>query len=146
MSKTVIQLNASRVQLGEHTRSIYEAIAEPGTTESDLIEPSYWAHLASRLRAKDRIEVHADDGAWFAELLVLDAGRAYAKVAVLRFIKLEASVPGNELADMQGHEIKHRGHSAQWSVLRGKDVLRDKFATREQASQWLAAHLRAVAA
>lgn len=118
----------------------------------DLLKPECWAHVAQLLRPGYRIEVLAEDGSYFAELLVVSAGRLWAKVAVLRKIDLTEAVGE---APAQGADtvmsIMWSGPHSKFRVIRqnasgGKDVMRDGFETREEASVWMAEHIKALAA
>lgn len=130
---------APQFKEAEYIRRVWCASPEQGVTVEDMLVPSFWAHVAKQLRAGDRIEVVAKDGAWFAELFVRSASDNGAKVAVLRAVKLTEEVLAVESED---YEIKYRGN-AKWSVVRKSDkaVLADGQETKEQAAEWLADHL-----
>lgn len=121
----VTQLAPNRLKFSEHTRNIFTMTPEAGTPIEALVDKGYWAHVAAKFKPGDRIEVLAEDGEYFAELLVQDAGRLYAKVAVLRHVKLD-SVEVQESDLVIGDlSIKHRGPHLKWCVLRGKDSLHE---------------------
>lgn len=138
------QLASNRLQFAEHRRNIYTVTPEAGTPYDALLKDGYWAHVSAKLRSGDRIEVLAEDGSYFAELLVLDAGRLYAKVAELRHVKLDVvEVQEGDLM-LEGLEVKWQGPHLKWCVLRGKDRLKDTM-DKASAIQWMKNHVRAVA-
>lgn len=113
--------------------NVFRVTPEIGTPLPALLEAGYWAHVSAKMRAGDRLEVLAEDGAYFAELLVRDAGNLYAKVGVLSYTEF-----GKEAVEsVPGYEIKWRGPSAKFGVLRGKDVLKDGFVDKGEARVWL---------
>lgn len=143
----ITQLQTGRLELAEHQRNLHVAIPEHAVKFEELANPAYWAHVAARLRIGDRIEVMPEDGSYFAELIVQDAGKQFAKVAVLRHVKLEAiEVRGEDLS--AEYEVKWMGPAKKWRVMRRKDrsELRDGFATSDDATQWLRQHVRTVGA
>lgn len=132
-------LPMARFKQAEHERNIYHVDVEEKITQEDLLYPGFWAHVARQLRPRDRIEAHAEDGAWFAELLVIESGANFAKVAILRHVRLDATVPSESAGSVAGHYVKWRGHVKKWSVLRQADeaVLKEGLTTRGEAIAWL---------
>ncbi len=139
------QLATNRIQFAEQMRNIWYVTPEVNTPFEALLDPKYWAHVSAKFRPRDRIEVDAEDGSYFAELLVVDAGRLFAKVVVLRKHEL---VPV-EIQDLSpDFEVKWAGPHAKWRVVRKKDrgSLKDGFENRQDAEMYLASHLKAIAA
>lgn len=60
-----------------------------GTKREDLLHPSFWRHVARKLKSPAIIHSMPQDGAWFARHLVLYADQNQAKVAELEFKQLE---------------------------------------------------------
>lgn len=139
-----IQLSPTALVETEFCRKSYRVIAAPTVNVEDLTRPAFWGHVAMRLRAGDLIEVLAEDNSFYAEVLVRSARRLDATVSILRFVKLEK--PELDASIIDGYEIKFRGARAKFTVLRGKDVLKDGFDTEEMAQAYLNAHLKAMAA
>lgn len=138
-------LAPSRLQRAEHYFAFYAAAVPAELRLDDALKPSFWAHLGDRLRQHDTIRLIPDDGAYFAELLVLSAGRGFANVKLLRHIPLNE----DELSEMvvpDELEVKYRGPHCRWSVIRKSDghVLKEQLqekgdAIREAAGYKLAA-------
>ncbi len=115
------QLNGNRLNPAEEKRIIWHCVPEHGTPFEALLAPGYWAHCSAKLAPGARIEVYAEDDSYFAELIVRDAGRRYAKVAVLRHINLDSvEVLEAETAN-GGYEVKFQGPHLKWCVIRLSD-------------------------
>lgn len=140
-----MSLGNARFKSAEYERTLWVATPEPGVSVKDLLAPEYWAHVGAKLRPWDRIEVRAEDGAYFAELLVLDASRLWAKVQVIHHVELPRV---EDTAPDDPFEVKWRGPQAKFGVIRraDKSVLKDGFADRNAAADWLTGHKRAMAA
>ncbi len=121
----------------------YAYTAHPNTQPEDLLAPEYWAHVATQLRVRDRIEVWADDASWIAEYTVLEAGRNYAKLHMLWTQPLSSPM---DMAEAQSpYEIVFRGPHAKWSVVRRSDkaVVHDGEEQRDGAAHWVRERLKA---
>jgi hypothetical protein len=137
----------TRMQLAEQVRNIWALTVPVDTTIKDLLDPGYWAHLARQLQPGDRIEVEPDNGAYFAELRVLDAGNQYAKVMVLREVKLDVVEPSASVS-VPGHTVEWSGRHTKWRVVRDADrkTLKDGLPTKADGYGWLANYSKALAA
>lgn len=138
------QLQPSRLKYAEHERQQWFVVPEHGTPFEALLDPAYWAHVSAKFRPCDQIEVHAEDGSYYARLLVRDAGKLYAKVAKLEHVELDKIdvLQGGVMA-LEGHAIKWRGPIHKWSVVRGSDVLKDSL-SKTEAEAYLASYARTV--
>ena len=108
-----------------------------GTLVADLLDPSFWAHVAARLKPNMRLEVVPEDREYYAELFVVAADVNRASVVLMRQVRLEAeSLPQAE----SGFDLKFRGPNYKWSVVRRSDkkVVNDGFEEKAAAQQWLA--------
>jgi len=143
--KRDVVLNPQRIGLAEYRRQDYVVNAEIGTTIQDIMEPSYWAHVASQMQPYDHIEVRMESGEWIAELIVLAVGRNWLKVFLAANHELEAVDPDMERKTAT-HVIKWRGPQHRHSVVRLLDdaVLQDGFEDKPAAQAWLDNHLRTI--
>lgn len=139
-------LHPTRKHLAEHQRNIWHIDVEIGTLPEDLLNPAYWAHVAREFRVLDRIEAHAEEGSWYAELLVQDCGQNYAKVAMLRKVELQSVIPESSSALLTGHSVSWGGKHSQFRVIREVDrkVLKDGFKTKADAFVWLEGYARSI--
>lgn len=129
----------------------YEAVIEHGVTLEDIKQPGFYAHIAAFLRPFDVITVSSDDQTLYAEVLVLAAERTAATVTVLRSYDLtKAEVVRYETDNFKtsDFEIKYRGPAAKFSLIRKDDnaVIREGFATKEEAEKSLKDYLKVQAA
>lgn len=138
------QLAPRNFQEAAVVRNQWTAKPEFGTPSEALLDPAYWAHVSSKLRRGDIINALSEDNSYYSELLVLDAGKLFAKVCELRCVKITADQMLN-ITVPEGFEIKFRG-PRKWSVLRqdGKEtvVMKDGM-DKQEAERWLAEHLHA---
>jgi hypothetical protein len=139
-----MKLTASRMKQAEFVRTIWSATPEHGTPFEALLEPGYWAHVAAFLKPNDRIEVLAEDGSYFAELIVRSTQRVSVVVTLLRKVDLESAAAEQEDAEFA---VKFRG-AAKWSIVRTKDnaVVKEHIPTRKDAERDLGDYLKALAA
>jgi hypothetical protein len=134
------QLTPRRFKSSDSIRNQWHAEPEFGTPADALLDPAYWAHVSSQMRRGDIVCALSEDNSYFCELLVIDAGKLFAKVIQLRCVKITSAQMLNvDVPD--GYEIKFRG-PRKWSVLRNKDVLKDDM-EKTQAEAWLRDHLLA---
>lgn len=127
----------NRVKSAEYVRNIFCATPEIGTKYEDVLKPEYWTHVSATLHPTDRIEVLAEDGAWFAELFVVSCGKNWAKVCQLRFVELSESKPDE--APAAKFKVIWRGQVHKHAVLRVSDneVIKGEFPTAAEAKKWL---------
>lgn len=142
--KTMVPLTSSRLKEADYARRVWRIRPEHGVTLKDVIDPAFWSHVAASLRPFDKIEVLADDGSYYAELLVINCGRLWAKVEVLGGKEFDKFKPEAEDADFR---VEWKG-GAKWCVIRLSDKVKLKEAceTREEAETWLKSHVKAMAA
>lgn len=137
------QLTPSRLKFSEHERNEFFVVPENGTPFEALLDPAYWAHVATSFKPCDEIIVNAEDGSYHGRLLVRDAGKLYAKMARLSYIELDEVEVQESSAIPAGYAVKFRGPIQKWSVLRGSDLLKDGM-SKAAANLWLSEHLKTV--
>ena len=140
-------INEARFRAAEFWRNLFAVNPEYGTTIEDMLKEGYWAHVAAKLRPWDKIEVRAEDGSFYAELMVRDAGRNWAKVVLLSLVKFEA-VPDQELVIDQNFKVKWMGPHRKWAAIRMKDnmVLKDGMLDKPSVLKYIENHVKAFAA
>lgn len=142
-AKKSVQINPMRVKLAEVDRQDWVATAEMGTTLEQIIEPSYWAHMASRLKPYDHIEVRVDDGIWLAQLLVKEAGRNWAAVLMLQSYKLETADVSQTRSSK--YKVDWKGPHLKYCVIRLEDGERlQEQMNKRDAQVWLENYERTV--
>jgi hypothetical protein len=149
MPRTLIK---PRFKPADYARRIHVATVEPGVTLEDVLEASFWSHVAREMQPFDHVEIIADTCEWWAELLVLDVGQTWAKVTSLRFVELAPAkdAPPSEVseADEAAYEIRYAGPHALHQVIRKSDraVLKDSLRSKTDAQTWLREHVKAMKA
>lgn len=156
--KNVIRkLLPGELKQADYVRSRWQITLKEGETLEDALKPEYWCHVGDKLnrgnaggRAFDRIEVLAHDMSFYAELIVLDRGKLWAKVAVLQNVRLdkekaEAKAVREEktAAGEEGYTIKYHGSNKLWIVQRNSDklIIFEGIGNKEDAQKKLDEHL-----
>ena len=144
-ARKVRELDANRMQECEFKRTIWVVTAHEHTIPEDLLVPEYWAHVAEKLRPFSRIEARADDGSWYAEYIVLEASRRWARLHMLSSHNLTTSDVSLSQAKFAEYLVQHRGPERQWSVIRRSDseMLHEGEQTESGAYRWLSERIRA---
>ena len=142
--KSMPVLMPERFGLAEDMRHDFVANIPMGVTLEDVLEPSYWAHMAEMMVPLDHIEVRAEDGSWVAFLIVQFCERNYARVVLDRIVKMspDTEVP---VASIK-HRVEWKGPQLKYCVIRVADsqILKREVKTKEEANAWLLEHERTV--
>lgn len=139
------RLNMPRLQEAQFGRTEWLVTLEPGVKFSTLLVPTYWTHVAKKLKPWDKIAVRTEDSTFYAELLVVYAGKFDAKVKEIAYLDLggiqQEVTPDLVLRD---HIVKYGGPRTKWRVIRREDgvILRDGFNQQHDAKSWLDVHLK----
>lgn len=120
------------------TEFVYPTVAvKPpvGTPMEHLLRPDYWANVRGRFKefsAGTIVRAMPVDNAWWAELLVEQAGQGYARVKLLRHVELDAAARAPLVPP--GYDIHPVGTGKYRAVrLDGGVVLKDTCTTVEEA-------------
>lgn len=144
--KPLYILGPERLKGAEYERVVYVANPGEGVTLADLLRPECWASVTNTLRPWSHIEVRAEDGSYYAELLVTGVDRAWAKVEVLNFKELTTKdVALTQATRESRYEIKHTP-GLQWHIVRKSDrhIVKSDMQLRLQAEDALREHLKTV--
>ena len=118
--------------------NIWQVKPEIAATVQDLLNPEYWAHVARRMRAGDRVEAVPDDRHYFAEFFVLAASTNWAKLVLIREVTL---IKDNEKTVTEGFSVAFAG-AHKWRVTRGEEVLSKGHDDKDSATKWLAENIK----
>jgi hypothetical protein len=129
------QLAPNRLNLAEFSRNHFVIFPEANTPFSKVLEDKYWAHTSAMLKRGDRVEVRPDDDAYFAEVLVLDAGKLYAKVQEINYREFYGNLKDAKTEAGEFH-IEWRGPAKRWCGFCGTDELAERM-TKDAAVSWL---------
>lgn len=138
------QLGPNRLTLPQSSWRTWDAIPEFGTTIEEMLEPSYWAHVAKRLAPWDQLVIRAEDGSLYAEAIVLESGQLHAKIMLKPGypIDLQVSEPDVGTAIPEGYSIKWTGPVRKYAVVNRTEKVRDGFSDRGAAQAWLGNYVR----
>ena len=135
----------TRITQMEHAVMLWHHVAQPGESPEQFMHLATWAHVAKSLQVGHEIIVVAAEGNWRLHLYVRAVGRNEVVVGTVSFAEFGRQ---EEIVDDVPYAVAWRGPSAKWSVVskETKAIVKDNFATQEQAAQWVAQHLKALAA
>ena len=128
-------------RLRESVNNTWRAIIPRGTPQERLLESDFWVVVAGDFMPWDRIHAVAEDRSFYAELLVIDAGRGYARIEPLGIHTL-APIVTSQAGLPPGHEIVHAGPDKLYCVRRIKDgvLLGEGFPSKDEALRFLLDH------
>lgn len=137
-----MSFDPARFSLSEHVNCNWTATVQAGTALEDVLNPAFFANIANKLHPYDRIVVRVDTGEYYAELLVLDCARTWAKVFVLNKHALVKDETEMVEVDNQ-YEVKHLGPHNKWCVIRklDKETIKEQCTSRQEANLWLSQHI-----
>lgn len=144
-------IQSSRLSQAEFKRITMFASPEAGTQPEDLLDEDYWKHVRRAVAPGTKIEVFAEDGSFYAELLVLGVTDAGLQVAYLFEPRTFAQSAVADI-DFQGHTLRYAGTHRKWVVIRKERknkaavLLRDGFANAEDARSYVKEQAKAQAA
>lgn len=141
----------TRIQVAGQLNNRWQAYLTEGQTIEDALEPSFWVDASEviaghtgKLGMQDIIEVRKADTGQYWELMIDEVGKGYLRVRVLlRDTPPIVEIP--ETAPLATRwNVGARGHE----VIRkmDKQVMAGPFPTKAKAAEWIADHLKAMAA
>lgn len=137
-ARTNKRLQPHRFRLNDSTQfeNHFDVVPEAGTTFDDMLAPMYWEHVARQMKPWDHVQVRAEDGTFYAQLIVQQADRLSADVRPIMYAELTVGAPSD--GDVpSGYSVDWGGPVAGWRVLMGNTVVRDGFLQRGAAIQWV---------
>ncbi len=142
--------HANRFNLREYRVQDWFVTPEIGTNVEDMLNPEYWAHVAGRMKPLDNIEVYAEDGSFFARLIVLSCNRVQANVQLLFAHKLggdEAVDVTKSVDDSNSLEYGWGGPVGKHRVVRKSDkqIIKDGFTSKQEALDYIRDYSQATA-
>lgn len=138
--KSMPSIMPDRFGLSEEKRRDWIADIPDTVSIDEIMDPSYWAHIASQMQPMDHIEARREDGAWIAYLVVQFCEKNYATVVLDRRLNLtqEGDIPASSIK----HYVKWKGPVLKWVVIRSHDsqILKDLMLSRDEAAAWMIDH------
>jgi hypothetical protein len=143
---TITPITTGRIKLAEFSRNVHVAVAPKGVALKDALDPVFWANVAQQFKPKDRIELWAEDRAWFADLIVVAASRLSVEARVLNKLILDAQSDKEAVATSTGYHVDWGGSVDLHRVIRDADgAVMTLGLSRTEADQWIKDHLAAQA-
>lgn len=96
----------------------------------EMLKPSFWAHVASFMAQWTEIIIHPLGAEYIAELVVVESGHLFAKVALKSKVQLQAH--GEDVKALAIEQIGNK-----FRIRRGPDVMKDGLSTRKDAERWI---------
>src|SRR5688500_12596565 len=87
------RLTGSKLQGKDYGAKSFIAVIDAGVPYKDVLRPSFWTHVAAKLSKWAEITIHAEDGAYYANLLVTMVTKTDVVVTELLYKQLEAIAP-----------------------------------------------------
>ena len=138
VKEPVIQAMPNNMKEDGVYSSAYTMNAPSGATRENILDPIFWAHVASTLRRNDIVHIRANDDTFWAQYLIRDCGRTWAKAFEMHWFGFKGSEM--EAEDVLEYECKWNGPSDKFIVLRLADgtKLAKDLSTKDDALGWLA--------
>ena len=137
-----LPITQGRFQLEVEASNRWRVNVPMGTTPEDLLNESYWQHIATQLRPGDEIRAMPDNMAWELTLHVIGAGKLYAHVVKKTLFDLAPLEQPIKLPSI--YEVKFQGSHHKWAVIRENKPLKDGFETEGLARRYAQNHEAAV--
>ena len=143
--KSISALPGGRLGPAESKRNSYTATTVGGTPFEDALQPGYWRNYTNLIKPWDIIEVRAEDGVFWALLLVVDVSPS--SVVVETIFKKDLSSVKQEAIELMGCEVGWNGAVDRYRVVRKSDsrVLSKDHPSMASAVNWLTQNSRLVA-
>ena len=133
----------SRMGLEVEHNTVHRVNVPKDVTAEQCMDPTFWAHVSTRIAIGDTLVVRPDTMEWELVLHVVNSGREFVQVIKKQYFDLsvealiEAVSEARYGTDYAGSTYKHR------ALLDGK-VLKDGFATKALAIKACQNHQMAV--
>ncbi len=139
------QLGPAALKLAEHAFNQHSVVVERHVGREHLTDPTFWAHVANKLRPGDEIRVVCEDDSYVARYFVIAKDKVWVQVHELYFSQVHRPSLGDNVRD--AYEVRFRGPK-KWSVIRKQDnaVLQDGLHSEKDGNSWLDVYLGKAAA
>ncbi|HFT5239561.1 TPA: hypothetical protein ACGTP8_000294 [Yersinia enterocolitica] len=107
------------IKPSEYVRTVFSVTAKHGQSFEDFKDPDSWAHVANTLRKFDRVEIVAEDGAFFAEGIVTKVTKVSAHINF--FTHVELSKSADRLIEKEQPYTCEFAGKHKWRIIRSSD-------------------------
>lgn len=138
MRPLVRKLNEVDFSLTESVQMFITVTPPVGTTREDMLTPSFWTHVARRMKPMSEVRAMPRDGNWYGVYLVIYADQSHARVKELSFHVLDSVADPGAEADPYYVSWISPAPNVQFGVRRKSDkhIMEKGFRTRELALEW----------
>lgn len=109
-------------RLSEESRRSYHALLPSGVSLEEALKPDRWAHFQHWQGVENigltEVTLHGYDPRWTAKTLVMDAGRGFVKLQVLRFNDLQDI---GEVEQQDSVQVKYGNIHTRYQLIRSSD-------------------------
>lgn len=145
MSTTLPSLSPAIYSLAEHGYRRHSVTPPANYSTSDLESPSTWAHLRTRFRTFDEIRAVADDGSWYALLVVVFCQDGVLRIKELYRFPIDVKATVEAQAQVR-YQVRQMG-SLGWCVIDTQDndrKIRQGLSKKSDAERQLEDHILAM--
>lgn len=119
-ARKMVPLQEMRFKQREILQNEWAINAPKGTTIEDMLTPTFWAHVASKVNPRDKITIMTDDCRMYVELIVFAKGQNWLQVQVFGAPVYASSEMANaSMAD--DYRIEYGGLQNHWQIVRVAD-------------------------
>lgn len=137
-----------QMRLTESVVLDYFITVDPEVTRADLLRSDFWMHVANSFKPFTKLRVAAEDGSFYAELMVLSAGRNWAAVHELGYYDLHAGAKAAEKAlnEPKDFEVQWKGPINKYCIVRlsDKEIIQKNIEQKEAAYLKLSEYLKVI--
>ena len=95
-AEKLVPLTRSAINFHEARNTQWSAVVKRGTTAEQLTQSGLWSVVCDRFKSFDLIHVIEESRAYYAQMLVVDAGRGFCSLILLGMWPLPALLVSNE--------------------------------------------------
>lgn len=149
-AKRTPKINSAKFRHAHYVQKNFIAEPDYGVTLDQVMDESYWGHVARELKPGYTIEVMPEGLTYYARLIVIFSDeKTRAKVKLLQFNDLVNEAPAPEAAEIVkevavGSKFKAERNGRWFRVVRLSDqsVMKSGFTTMAEAEAWATENLK----
>lgn len=135
-TKRTVKMSEMALMLAEFARNQWHVVTPPHVTVKDILGPSFFDHVATKLKEFDIIDIFSAVHKFYLKAYVVSSKNGSVTIRLLESM-IEGDGLESKTLDVADFEVK--SSSAGWRVIRKNDktVIRSGFSTEGEASKWL---------
>lgn len=134
----------NRFGLADEHRNVWRCNAKIGTSPDQVLDASFFEHIARHLSRGDVLEIMPDDMAWEVNVRVLDCGHNWAIVRERFRVEYGTVDPDAQQKLASDYDIKWAGNTDKFAVKYKGEILKKGFATEDLARRFASNHAQAL--